>query len=653
MAVLTVGIGETFATIDDAVAAAQSGDTIAVDAGTYTERDLTITQDLSLVAVGGTVDIVASDTMLYGGNVGKGLIVVGDTGSTPNVTIQGFDFSGARSAQSNGAGIRYQSGNLTLINDSFHNNQDGLLATPFVTNSGTVTVEASTFDHNGAGDGQSHNMYIGYVKQFTVQDSISEEAVVGHLVKSRAYNNTIVNNQLFDGPTYGSSYAIDLPDGGNAIIQGNTIEKGPNSWTRTMIHIGGGEDQHIGAVSITGNTFINDYGAAAINIVSNQEIVPVVISGNSLAGQPGMNWLAGVGSWTGNFDLDGSAVSDGVSTFFANPKYTTDFRGDSNAHTLTISKPSWTVEGGGGRLTLTMAGSGENVVGGSGGISVVNQGGGGFIFTAKGSTNKIALTHGAAVFSAGNDTITAPTQGGASHISIAGVTTVTGSPATASGTSYYISGQATVHEYGASDSFGISSGGKLTVSGATGAVNFREQDGTITYKGVNSGTISGGVATFGSYNKATMSITTYDKDGGTDRAKLTLTAGNYSLALDGGGDINARSDSGTISITNTFDPISFIGGSGSAHVWTGTGAAHITLGTGAIVTDASVGAPEGTFEIDSWGTGAMTISGFRSGIDHLLFGSGVTIASQSVTGGALHLSLSNHAQIVLPGLQHL
>ncbi len=65
-----------------------------------------------------------------GENVDKGIFVSGTEGNTPNVTIEGLTITGAFNPSYNGAGIRYQSGNLTLINDTIANNQDGILASP-------------------------------------------------------------------------------------------------------------------------------------------------------------------------------------------------------------------------------------------------------------------------------------------------------------------------------------------------------------------------------------------------------------------------------------------------------------------------------------------------------------------------------------------
>ena len=92
-----------------------------MQAGTYTNDFASINKNITLHGVGGMVNLVAS------GNIsnGKGIFVVNG-----NVNIDHFSFSGAKVADGNGAGIRFESGNLVLDNDYFFNNQDGLLPVP-------------------------------------------------------------------------------------------------------------------------------------------------------------------------------------------------------------------------------------------------------------------------------------------------------------------------------------------------------------------------------------------------------------------------------------------------------------------------------------------------------------------------------------------
>jgi len=60
MTTITVGNGQKYSTIAAAVAASSSGDTIDVNAGTYTNDVLVISHSLTLQAVGGTVKLVGT-----------------------------------------------------------------------------------------------------------------------------------------------------------------------------------------------------------------------------------------------------------------------------------------------------------------------------------------------------------------------------------------------------------------------------------------------------------------------------------------------------------------------------------------------------------------------------------------------------------------
>ena len=64
MAILTVGPGAQFTTISDAVAAANTGDTIDVQGGTYTnDFPQLISKSITLQGVGGMVNLVATQDL--------------------------------------------------------------------------------------------------------------------------------------------------------------------------------------------------------------------------------------------------------------------------------------------------------------------------------------------------------------------------------------------------------------------------------------------------------------------------------------------------------------------------------------------------------------------------------------------------------------
>src|SRR5262249_31095649 len=105
MSVITVGSGMQFSTISAAVAASHDGDTIFVQAGTYVNDFALIKTNINLVGVGGMVHMVATT------DVAKGILT---TKPGTNVTVDHFEFSGAANHDFNGAGIRFQGGNLTV-----------------------------------------------------------------------------------------------------------------------------------------------------------------------------------------------------------------------------------------------------------------------------------------------------------------------------------------------------------------------------------------------------------------------------------------------------------------------------------------------------------------------------------------------------------
>jgi hypothetical protein len=119
-----------------------------------------VTTDISIIGVGGMAHFVCNGPIPNG----KGILV-----TNAKVALDHLEFSGATVADGNGAGVRFDGGNLTITNCYFHNNQDGLLASPAP--KGTITVDASEFARNGTGDGLTHNIYVGRIATFTITNS--------------------------------------------------------------------------------------------------------------------------------------------------------------------------------------------------------------------------------------------------------------------------------------------------------------------------------------------------------------------------------------------------------------------------------------------------------------------------------------------------
>jgi hypothetical protein len=287
MATLTVGAGSAFEfnTLASAVAASQDGDVIQVQAGTYTNDFAAITTSITIEGVGGMVNLVATQQPLQE----KGILIIGADGTTgPNVTLNNISFSGAAISDAdggNGAGIRYQSGNLTLNNCDFFDNQDGLLGDADA--AGTITINNTEFSGNGnaspPSSGIEHNLYVGAIQQLTIDNSYFTDPITGHDIKSRAANTTIENSRI-DDPNGTGSLEIDLPNGGNAVIENNVIEKG--SGAQSSIFISSGEEGGLYASSsltVSDNTLINDTGHGA-TVVVNDTPTGAIVNGNTAYG---------------------------------------------------------------------------------------------------------------------------------------------------------------------------------------------------------------------------------------------------------------------------------------------------------------------------------------------------------------------------------
>ena len=302
-ATLQVGPGKPYAKPCDAIAAAQPGDTIEVDAGSYDGDHCAIaTDNLTIRGVGGRASINAGgDVNNVSGN--KGIFAV----SAPNLTVENFEFAGAVSTDANGAGIRHQGTNLTVRNCFFHDNQDGILGAPPTDGTGVVLIESSEFANNGAGDGQSHNMYLNHYQKFTIQFSYTHGAKVGHLIKTRAQENHIQYNRITDELGTTASYEIDIPNGGLSYVVGNLVEQSAATQNPTLLEYAlegaVNPDQHLFVAS---NTFVNDLDHGTFITVAAGS--PAAVIANNIFVGPGTLTSQANATLTTNFTMDPKLV---------------------------------------------------------------------------------------------------------------------------------------------------------------------------------------------------------------------------------------------------------------------------------------------------------------------------------------------------------
>lgn len=243
-----VGPTRALTTPSAAAAVAGDGDTVLIDAGTYAGDVATWTQDdLTLRGDGGRAHLRADGRSAQGKAI---WVIAGD-----RTHVDRIEFSGATVPDQNGAGIRQEGTDLTVTRSWFHDNQDGILtgADP----DSDIVVRRSRFFRSGAGDGYTHNLYVGAVRSLTVTGSWLWGADVGHELKSRAARTTIVGNRIDDADAT-ASYSIDLPNGGLSLIAGNVVVQGTHSENSTLVSYGAeGLTNPSRVLWVVNNTFVN------------------------------------------------------------------------------------------------------------------------------------------------------------------------------------------------------------------------------------------------------------------------------------------------------------------------------------------------------------------------------------------------------------
>ncbi len=288
----TVGSGYTYSTIQAAHDASNDWDTIQVYGGPYVQSAgwATLTKNhLTIIGMGSSrvvLDAAGS------AKSSKGIFIADGT----DLTVQNLEFKNTTTTSGyNAAGIRLEAPNLTVTNCYFHDNDDGILTNNGV--AGTILIEYSEFNHNGYGDGSSHNMYINPVDSFTLRYCYCHNANVGHEVKTRGLVNYILYNRIGNEGGNGS-YEVDVPQGGTTYIIGNQIEQSSTSSNSRIITYAeestANPDQHLYVVN---NTIVNNMSSGTF--VNNGSGVSALLENNIFQGTGTV--LSGSGTQTTNW----------------------------------------------------------------------------------------------------------------------------------------------------------------------------------------------------------------------------------------------------------------------------------------------------------------------------------------------------------------
>ena len=299
--VIQVGPERTIKTIAAAADLAGARAIIEVDAGSYVGDVAVWTQDeLTLRAVGGRVKLIAASAAAEG----KGIWVM----RGGQMTVDGFEFSGATVPGHNGAGLRLEKGALTVSNCVFLDNENGILtgSNPDI----VLKIENSEFAWNGYGDGLTHNLYVGSIASLSVTGSYFHHARVGHLLKSRAAVNHIFYNRLTDEAGGQASYELEFANGGVAFVVGNVIEQSARTQNPNIISYGTeGYKWPKNELYLVNNTLVDNRPQGGVFLRVKPGEVTVKAVNNLLVGRGGLK-SAGPGDLGNNFTVERIDLAD-------------------------------------------------------------------------------------------------------------------------------------------------------------------------------------------------------------------------------------------------------------------------------------------------------------------------------------------------------
>jgi hypothetical protein len=270
--------GKSFYRLDDAVKSVNGGDaTILVAPGSYKDC-ATITQ--------GRVAIRArtAGSVIFDGGICEDKATLVLRGA--DAMIDGVIFQNDRVRDGNGAGIRLEHGNLTIMNATFRNSEEGILTADDP--NGVIRVDRSTFSGLGRCDrglSCAHSLYVGHYGKLFVTRTRFERGLGGHYLKSRAAYNEATDNSFDDSQGHASNYIIDYPSGTTGLVARNIMVQGPDKENHSGFVVIAAEERAnpSAGLTITGNTATKAPGNAYnMTFVIDFSHEPLKISDNHL-----------------------------------------------------------------------------------------------------------------------------------------------------------------------------------------------------------------------------------------------------------------------------------------------------------------------------------------------------------------------------------
>lgn len=301
---LTVGPGDAPMSLAQALAQAADDDVIELLPGRYAVEPMLLTGKRLTLRGGGERPVLAARGPL----TAAAIWTVRDA----QITLENLEFTGARSAQANGAGVRLDSGRLTVRRCAFFDNEVGIVTANDP--KAELVVEDSEFGRTPPEvGGLYHQLHAGRIASLSIRGSRFHRGFEGHLIKSRARVTRIAYNLIYDGAGGGASYEVDLPNGGDAILIGNIVGQGRGTQNPVVISYGSeGRVWDRNRLLLAHNTLISDYPWAWFLRAWIDNLVPgaSVRAVNNLTVGLGVFTLGSSGRFDGNWPALASALED-------------------------------------------------------------------------------------------------------------------------------------------------------------------------------------------------------------------------------------------------------------------------------------------------------------------------------------------------------
>ncbi len=296
--VATAQSGEIFAdgvlqpSLQAAFDAVNPGGIIRIEPGIYKEGG-TLKEGKDGVLISGAPGVIFDGAAVGG----KGTFIL----QSDNVTIDNIECRNVEVRDRNGACVRLESGDLTLRNVKFVNNENGLLTWD---RAKKILIEDSVFEGNGKA-GRAHGVYISGAEQVIVRRSrIVGSKDQGHGLKMRA-RYILVENSVIASLEGVDSYLIDIPNGGTAVVRNSLLVEGANTANWYILSFGvEGSRFDRNSLRLEKNIIVTDRegGSEFINIADGMPAPS--ISGNVIVGRINYDWPGGNYFFNSRGELD-------------------------------------------------------------------------------------------------------------------------------------------------------------------------------------------------------------------------------------------------------------------------------------------------------------------------------------------------------------